>query len=146
MINNSSYDRFNIRTAVNSSLSKLFKVGTNINLSYSKQRQVGTSGDGFGNGNPGASVVRYALFRTPATPVYDKNGELVDLPNPSAFFGDGLNPVGLADNTDRNFYNYSVLGDAFIELDPIKNLKIKSDLGGNLILNQLSPVFSNMGC
>jgi hypothetical protein len=31
LINNSSYQRFNIRTAVNSSLSKLFKVGTNIN-------------------------------------------------------------------------------------------------------------------
>ena len=145
LINNSSYQRFNIRTAVNSSLSKLFKVGTNINLSYAKQRQVGTSGDGFGDGNPGASVVRYALFRTPATPVYDKNGVLVDLPDPSQFFGDGLNPVGLADNTDRNFYYYSVLGDAFIELDPIKNLKIKSDLGGNLVLTDYKQFFPTWG-
>ena len=144
LINNSSFQRFNIRTAVNSSLSKLFKVGTNINLSYSRQRQVGTSGDGFGNGNPGASIVRYALFRTPATPVYDKNGVLVDLPKPN-YFGDGLNPVGLADNTDRNFYNYSVLGDAFIELDPIKNLKIKSDLGGNLVLTNYRQFFPTWG-
>ncbi len=145
LINNSSYNRFNIRTAVNSSLSKLFKVGTNINLSYSKQMQVGTSGDGYGNGNPGASIVRYALFRTPATPVYYKNGQLVDLPNPSQFFGDGLNPVGLADNTDRNFYNYSVLGDAFIELDPIKNLRIRSDLGGNLVLTNYKQFFPTWG-
>ena len=145
LIDNSSYNRFNIRTAVNSSLSKLFKVGTNINLSYSKQRQVGTSGDGYGNGNPGASVVRYALFRTPATPVYNKEGVLVDLPNPSPFFGDGLNPVGLADNTDNNLYNYSVLGDAFIEIDPIKNLKIKSDLGGNLVLQNYKQFFPTWG-
>ena len=145
LINNSSYQRFNIRTAVNSSLSKFFKVGTNINLSYTKTRQVGTSGDGFGAGNPGASVVRYALFRTPATPVYNKDGVLVDLPNPSQFFGDGLNPVGLADNTDRNFYNYAVLGDAFIELDPIKNLKIRSDLGGNLTLTNYRQFFPTWG-
>jgi TonB-linked SusC/RagA family outer membrane protein len=145
LINNSSYQRFNIRTAVNSSLSKLFKVGTNINLSYSKQKQVGTSGDGYGDGNPGASVVRYALFRTPATPVYDKNGVLVDLPNPSQFFGDGLNPVGLADNTNRNFYNYAVLGDAFIELDPIKHLRIKSDLGGNITLVNYRQFFPTWG-
>jgi len=145
LINNSSYKRFNIRTSVNSTLSKLFKVGTNINLSYSKQRQVGTSGDGFGNGNPGASVVRYALFRTPATPVYDKNGVLVDLPNPSQFFGDGLNPVGLADNTDRNFEYYAVLGDVFVELDPIKNLKLRSDLGGNLVLTNYKQFFPTWG-
>ncbi len=145
LIQNSSFDRFNIRTAVNSSLSKLFKVGTNINLSYSKTRQVGTSGDGFGDGNPGASVVRYALFRTPATPVYNKNGILVDLPQPPQFFGDGLNPVGLAANTDRNFYNYSGLGDVFIELDPIKNLKLKSDLGGNLVLTNYKQFFPTWG-
>ena len=70
---------------------------------------------------------------------------LVDLPNPPAFFGDGLNPVGLADNTDRNFYYYSALGDAFIELDPIKNLKIKSDLGGNLILTNYKQFFPTWG-
>lgn len=145
LINNSSYKRFNLRTAVNSSLSKLFKVGTNINLSYSKKREVGTSGDGFGAGNPGASVVRYALFRTPATPVYDKNGVLVDLPSPSQFFGDGLNPVGLADNTNRNFNYYALLGDAFIELDPIKNLKIRSGLGGNLVLTNYKQFFPTWG-
>ena len=63
LINNSSYDHFNIRTAVNSSLSKLFKVGTNINLSYSKQRQVGTSGDGFGNGNPGCECCAICIIQ-----------------------------------------------------------------------------------
>lgn len=145
LIDNSSYQRFNLRTAVNSTLSKFFKVGTNINLSYTKKQIVGTSGDGFGNGNPGASVVRYALFRTPATPVYDKNGVLVDLPQPSQFFGDGLNPVGLADNTHNNNSYYSVLGDAFIELDPIKNLKIRSDLGGNLVLYNYKQFFPTWG-
>lgn len=136
LIRNSSYDRFNLRTSVTSSLSKFLKVGTNINLAYSKTRQVGASGDGYGDGNAGASVVRYALFRTPATPVYNKNGDFVDLPNPPAFFGDGLNPVAFADAYNRKLSNYTLLGDAFVEIAPIKNLKIKSDFGVNLILSE----------
>ncbi len=145
MINNSSYDRFNVRTAINSTLSKVFKVGTNINLAYAKRREVGTSGDGFGAGNPGASVMRYALFRTPATPVYNATGELVDLPKNPQFFGDGLNPVGLADNTDRNFESYSLLGDAFLEVTPIANLRLRTDIGGNLILADYKQFFPTWG-
>jgi len=145
MIQNSSYDRFNVRTAITSTLSSLLKFGTNINLAYNKTRQVGSSGDGFGAGNPGPSVVRYALFRTPTTPVYDKTGNYVDLPDHPEFFGDGLNPVGLAANTNRNFYNYSVLGDAFVEISPVKNLKIRSDIGTNLLLTEYKQFFPTWG-
>lgn len=141
MIINSGFQKGNLHTSLTSTLSRFFKVGTNLNLSYSQNRQVGSSGDGYGSGNPGASVVRYALFRTPATPVVFPDGpnagQYVDLPlqgpNGYNFLGDGLNPVALAANTDRNFYNYAVLGDLFVELTPIKNLKIKSDVGTNVV-------------
>ena len=134
LIENSSYERFNLRTAISSNLSKYVKIGTNANLSYSKTRQVGTSGDGFGNGNPGASVVRYALFRTPATSVYNDQGQFVDLPqldgkSAAAYFGDGINPVALADAADRNFHNYGIIGDAYVEVTPISHLRLRSDYG-----------------
>ena len=134
MILNSSNQRANVHTAIVSNLSKTFTVGTNINLAYNKYRQVGSSGDGYGDGNPGASIIRYALFRTPATPVYNKDGSFVDLPNPSSFFGDGYNPVGLAANTNTNYYNYSLLGDLYLQMTPVKNLVIKTDLGTNAII------------
>lgn len=145
LIDNSSFQRANVRTAVNSTLSHYLRIGTNINLAYAKSRQVGTSGDGFGPGNPGASVVRYALFRTPATPVYNKAGQFVDLPSPSEFFGDGLNPVGFADSYNRNFNYYTVLGDAFAEISPVKNLKIKSDIGMNLVFTEYKQFFKTWG-
>jgi TonB-dependent starch-binding outer membrane protein SusC len=145
MIDNSSYDRFNIRTSVNSTINSMFKVGTNINLAYNKTRQVGSSGDGYGPGNAGASVMRYALFRTPATPVLDKDGNYVDIPNPPTFFGDGLNPVGLAANTNRNFYNYSVLGDVFVEVTPVKHLKLKTDFGTNFIITDYKQFYPTWG-
>ncbi len=145
LIINSGFDRFNLRTAVNSSISKFFKVGSNVNLSYSKTRQVGSSGDGFGNGNPGASIVRYALFRTPATPVFNENGQYVDLPTKPNYFGDGINPVALADSYNKNYNKYSVLGNGFAELSPVKNLKIKSDFGLNLILTDFKQFNKTFG-
>jgi TonB-linked SusC/RagA family outer membrane protein len=145
LIKNSAFNRLNLRSSLTSTLSKVFKFGMNLNLGYDKDRQVGSSGDGFGNGNPGPSVVRYALFRTPATPVYDKSGTLVDIPDPREFFGDGLNPVGLAANTDRNFYHYSILGDVYLEVTPIKNLRIRSDIGTNLILTEYKQFFPTWG-
>ena len=145
LINNSGYDRFNLRTSVNSTLSKIFSTGINLNLSYAKTAQVGASGDGFGDGNQGASVMRYALFRTPATPVYKSNGDYVDLPDNPAFFGDGLNPVGYADNFDRNYNAYSVLGDVFVEANILKGLKLKSTLGGTLGITDFKQFFKIWG-
>lgn len=145
LIKNSAYDRFNLRTAVNSTLSKIFSTGANINLSYSKTRQVGASGDGSGAGNQGASVMRYALFRTPATPVYKSNGDYVDLPENPAFFGDGLNPVGFADNFDRNYNAYSMLGNIFAEAKIVKGLKLKTTFGGNLVITDFKQFFAIWG-
>ncbi|WP_310392056.1 TonB-dependent receptor [Hymenobacter sp.] len=150
LIQNSSYDRYNLRTAVNSTLSKYFRVGTNANLSYAKTREVGTSGDGFGDGNPGASIVRYALFRTPATPVYNEQGQFVDLPMAdgkiaSAFFGDGINPVALADAADRNFNRYSLLGNAYVEFSPIERLRIRSDYGVTFLITDYKQFFKTFG-
>jgi len=145
LIKNSSFDRLNLRTAINSTISKVFTVGINMNLGYTKNRQVGTSGDGFGNGNPGASVLRYALFRAPATQVLNQNGQYVDLPNHPEFFGDGLNPVGYADNFNRNFNTYSLLGDVYLEINPIKNLKIRSDFGTNFLITDYKQFFATWG-
>lgn len=150
LIQNSSYDRYNLRTAVNSTLSKYFKVGTNANLSYAKTRQVGTSGDGFGDGNPGASIVRYALFRTPATSVYNAQGQFVDLPTAdgkpaSAFFGDGINPVALADAADRNFNAYSALGNAYVDFTPVERLRIRSDYGITFRITDYKQFFKTFG-
>ncbi|AXY72754.1 TonB-dependent receptor [Paraflavitalea soli] len=145
MIMNSSNDRFNIRTSIDSRINDMFRVGANLNLAYNKTRQVGSSGDGFGAGNPGASVMRYALFRSPASPVYDKTGTLVDIPNPSAFFGDGLNPVGLAQNTDRNFRTSSLLGNVYLEITPIAHLKVRTDFGTNYIITDYKQFYPTWG-
>jgi predicted metal-dependent RNase len=76
--------------------------------------------------------------------VYNEQGQFVDLSKAdgkiaSAFFGDGINPVALADAADRNFNRYSLLGNAYVEFSPIERLRIRSDYGVPLVISQAAP-------
>lgn len=89
----SGYNKVTGKANIDTEVNDWLDAGVNINIYQSKNQIVGSSGDGFG-GN-GGSAVRYALFRTAAIPIYDANGNFVDLPDEPGFFGDGYNPVGV---------------------------------------------------
>ncbi|MCK5134940.1 MAG: TonB-dependent receptor [Bacteroidales bacterium] len=128
IILNSGYDRYSIKTSINTALSKKISIGTNINLARSTTDVVGNSGDGYmGNGG---SVVRYAFFRTPIYPVYDNSGEYIDYyPMHASIFGDGYNPVGFAEKYDWARIDNRVFGNAFISWQVFDALTFKSDYG-----------------
>ena len=107
IIRHSDYDRANIRSSVTTQAKDWLKLSMNISGSLSNNRLLASSGDGYNN-DMGGSVVRYALFRNPAIPVYDANGAYVDTPGEyygdnvyNSFFGSGYSPEGLAEYTDR---------------------------------------------
>ncbi|MBO0939870.1 TonB-dependent receptor [Fibrella sp. HMF5335] len=134
IILNSGYERYALRTSVDTDIGGKVRVGTNINLTYSNRKIVGSSGDGFG-GN-GGSIVRYALFRAPATPVYNPDGTFFDLPTRTDLFGDGYNPVGLATKADNTQTQYRLFGDVFGEWTINRNLTFRTNGGIDLnILN-----------
>lgn len=124
---NSDYERLSGKLSVSSQPSDLLSLGTNLNISTSTRNIVGSSGDGYG-GN-GGSAVRYAFFRTPAIAVYDDEGNYVDLPEHSNFFGDGYNPVGLLKNTHNVRDVNRLFGDVFATLHLSDNLELTSRLG-----------------
>ncbi len=106
IIKNTGYQRANVRSNISSDVKKWLQVGLNVSGSISNNRLVSSSGDG--SAGEGGSVVRYALYRNPAIPVYNAAGNYVDLPSEyygdavyNSFFGDGYSPEGLAANTDR---------------------------------------------
>jgi len=106
IIKNTNYERFNMRSNINTQVKKWLKMGFNVSGGISSNRKVSSSGDGFVS--EGGSVIRYAFFRTPAIPVRNSSGEYVDLPSGyygspvyNSFFGDGYSPEGLCDNTDN---------------------------------------------
>ncbi|MDE6528880.1 MAG: SusC/RagA family TonB-linked outer membrane protein, partial [Muribaculaceae bacterium] len=107
IIRNSGYKRGTFRTNLTATVKSWLELGANINGSLSKQNLVSDSGDGYGN-DQGGSVVRYAMFRNPAIPVYNQQGEYIDKPSTyfggsifHTYFGDGYSPEGLAEYTDR---------------------------------------------
>lgn len=125
----SIYERASGKVSIISQISDAVRVGTNLNLVRSNNDIIGSSGDGFG-GN-GGSVVRYALFRTPAIPVKDENGEFVDLPSRPDLFGDGYNPVGLATHMSNNLQQNRFFGDINLQVKFLPELFFTSTLGAD---------------
>ena len=134
IILNSWYERYTLRTKLTSQVTDHLKIGTNLSFSYYNKNSVGSSGDGTG-GN-GGSVIRYALFRDPAIPIYSSPGVYSDLPQYPGFFGDGYNPVGLANNTNNIEKQFRGFGDVFAEYQLLHNLYFKSDFGGDVLITQ----------
>jgi len=138
IILNSNYSRLNFRTVVSTQAKDWLKIGTSLNFSYSNRDIIGASGDGYG-GN-GGSVIRYGLFRTPPVPVYEPNGAYSDLPMfegyPRAalntWFGDGYNPVGLANKYDWTADVYRLFGNIFADFKIIEGLDFRTDFGIDL--------------
>ena len=143
IIVNSWYKRYSLLSKLNINLSDKVSIANNINVSYSKKNMIGSSGDGYA-GN-GGSVVRYALFRTPPIPVYDSAGVYSDLPAHPEFFGDGYNPVALANKTDNKETQYRVFANFYLEYKIIKNLKFKSDVGLDAIITDDKRFDENYG-
>ena len=128
VIDNSGYDKYSVRTALETNVSDKVKVGSNINLSSSSRDVVGSSGDGYG-GN-GGSVVRYALFRAPVYPIRNSSGEYIDYyPSAAEFYGDGYNPLALANKFDWVINETRMLGNAFVNYQITDDLAFKTDYG-----------------
>lgn len=134
ILNNTGYDRMNLRSNISSEVNKWLHVGLNVSGGLSNNRTVSSSGDGYAGG--GGSVVRYALFRSPAIPVYNAQGGYVDLPSEyygnsayNSFFGDGYSPEGLAANTDQTIQIKSLLASGNIIITFPHNIFWKSTAG-----------------
>jgi TonB-dependent starch-binding outer membrane protein SusC len=123
----SDYKRLTGKVSVSTQAKEWLNVGVNLNVAQSTTNIIGSSGDGFG-GN-GGSVIRYAFFRSPAIPIYDNNGEYVDLPDTPEFFGDGYSPVGLANNTHNVNKDVQILGDINAKIDFTENLSFSTKFG-----------------
>jgi TonB-linked SusC/RagA family outer membrane protein len=134
IILNTGYSRFGVRSNVNSKVKDWLQVGLNVNASSSARSKVSSSGDGYAG--EGGSVVRYAFFRNPAIPVRDAAGVIVDKPSEyygnsiyDTFFGDGYNPVGLAENTDMTEQQKSLMLSGNVRIALPLNFSIKSVIG-----------------
>lgn len=135
IIKHSDYNRAGVRASISSQVKDWLKVSLNVNGSLANNRLLASSGDGYNN-DQGGSVVRYALFRNPAIPVYDADGNYVDSPSEyygnslyNSFFGNGYSPEGLAEYTDRTNRTKSLLATGNVIINFTKNIFWKTTFG-----------------
>ena len=116
---NSDYERFNSRLASNFRfVDGKVRVGESISVNHWLEHL-----------NP-SGIEELVIAQHPAIPVYDENGGYaggyVDV------LGDKANAIRLTDYEANNRHkNWRVFGSAYLEVEPIKNLVLKSQFGLN---------------
>ena len=125
----SNYERYGFRVNTEHNLYKnVLKVGEHMNFNYIKNTGVNV-------GNQYNNSLRGAFGTSPLSPVYSNNN-IYDSPyndtsNSKWYNGDG-NPYGsMMTNTNNASDNQKLMADIYAELQPIKNLKLKSTMGIN---------------
>ncbi|KAA6325693.1 TonB-dependent receptor SusC [termite gut metagenome] len=142
---NDKYERFTLRTNLNTKVLNRLTVGTNLQLTYSIQDKFNSQGD-----EPG--IIRHALLRPPvlsvykdpSDPTYRANDPFTDLPFYKHNNRDGgwesskyewtSNPIALAYFIDDKRSKYSTFGNIYGEYEFLsdRSLKFKSNLGIDL--------------
>ncbi|WP_028909478.1 SusC/RagA family TonB-linked outer membrane protein [Prevotella sp. AGR2160] len=127
----SNYERYNFRANLQQKLYKnLLTIGENVSLAYVDQKGIGT-------GNMYNNTLRGAYGATPLLPVYLQNDGRADLNNgysysiASDWYQYDYNPVAALYRNHNKSDNQNWVANVFAELQPIKNLKIRTQLGFN---------------
>ena len=126
---NNEFKRYSARFNSEFDLGKKVKVGENLQFTYRSVR--GQSGGNGGLGVAGDESVILSAYRMPTIiPVFDDFGSYAS--TKAAGFNNPRNPVRqiVKNNTNDNNYNANAVGNIYIEYSPIKDLSIRSSLGG----------------
>ena len=119
----SNYSRYNFRVNSNYKLfNGILTIGEQVSFVYTKKK-------GIGVGNQYNNSLRGAFGVSPIAPVYDAEGNYNATDNSDWYKYDG-NPYGLMmTNTNNESKGGTLSANAFAQLEPIKNLRIRTQLG-----------------
>lgn len=118
------FDRYSGRVNINSSPSKWIDLGTNIGIQFTKDY-------GYQTDNGESSIVSWAYRLPTAVPVYDISGTTYAGSRPSGM-GNAQNAIFLLDKNQYDYTNrMNVSGNAFVKLNLLKGLSVKTLIGVN---------------
>jgi TonB-linked SusC/RagA family outer membrane protein len=121
------YDRYTARANVDARPKEWLKFGANVNFSYDKRQRNGNWGNS-SSGNSNYLAGGLSMLQNPLYPQYDENGDEYN-----RYPGNNLwNPVYYMETHPDQYLRYGLIGNAYIEISPIKNLKIMSRLGTDM--------------
>ena len=124
------YDRYTFRTNLDARPKTWLRTGVNVNLSYDKTRRNANWGNSSSVSNYTSGGLSFIL--NPLYPHIDpETGEEFQL-YPSGHWNPQYTAANSMSITSRYFLN----GNAYIELEPVKNLKIRSRVGTDIIFTR----------
>ncbi len=134
----SNYSRYNFRINSDHKLfGNILTVGEQASFIYVKSTGIGV-GDQYNN------TLRGAFAATPLTPVYNAEGEYNNTTGSDWFQNDG-NPYGsMMVNTNNRSKNVTFNGNVYAQLEPIKNLRIRTVFGavyGSSEYRSFTPIY-----
>jgi TonB-dependent starch-binding outer membrane protein SusC len=118
-----NFERYTFRLNADTKLTDWLKVGESMQLMYINEHGNFTDNDE-------GSVISWAYRMQPIIPVYDINDNFAG--SKAAGMGNASNPVAVATRAQNNNGQWiRAMGGAYGEINPIKNLAIRSQLGFN---------------
>lgn len=141
------YDRYTVRSNVQGHPKDWLKIGMNLNLSIDERQQNGNWGDSSNTANYTSGGLSY--LQNPLYPAIDEEtGELYTPKFPSGT----SNPYLYMETYPDVSKSYGLNGAAYVEIEPFKNFKLRSQLGsdtrfyfGNSMSIPSSPLRSGTG-
>ncbi|MFT3675279.1 MAG: TonB-dependent receptor [Chitinophagaceae bacterium] len=120
-IKNSSFRKVTLRYNMDAQTMDWLRTGIRFNIIESKLKNINEEGDS------GYGTMFSAISSQPTAPIYTSNGDYFD-----GFLNTKANPVAIVDLLDRNTAKSRAVGSVYFEIEPVKNLKIRSDNGAEL--------------
>lgn len=120
-IKNSSFRKVTLRYNMDAQTMDWLRTGIRFNIIESKLKNINEEGDS------GYGTMFSAISSQPTAPVYTSNGDYFD-----GFLNTKANPVAIVNLLDRNTAKSRAVGSVYFEIEPVKNLKIRSDNGAEL--------------
>ena len=121
----SNSERFTLRANGDVQISKIFKIGNSISLTHQEDRQITSNNGEYG-------TIQQAIRMIPIVPVYRPDGYYYEPRGAQDNFVEE-NPLASALYSNRKFSRNQALTTFFAELEPIKGLRLRTNVGANLI-------------
>ena len=127
IIKNSSFNKLTARYNMDAKMNDWFRYGVRFNVIESTLKNINEESD------PLYGTMFSAISAQPTAPIFTKDGEYFD-----GFLNTKANPVAIVDLLDRTTLKSRVVGSFYLEIEPIKNLRIRSDNGGELVFYRVN--------
>lgn len=121
-IKNSAFNKLTVRYNMDADLNKWLRYGVRFNAIESKLMNINEEEDS------GYGTMFSAISSQPTAPIYTEDGEYFD-----GFLNTRANPVAIVDLLDKTTLKSRFVASFYVEIEPIKNLKLRSDNGGELV-------------